>query len=146
MDGGELVPDELLLDLVKEKLSADPKPRGWVLDGYPRNVAQAESLGRMIDEIPGIRIGGVFSLRVSTPELVDRLRKRAALENRTDDSEKTVQNRLRVYEEQTAPLIDFYRQRSLLREVEGQGSVEEVQSGILGIVEEAEKTAQRGRP
>jgi adenylate kinase len=73
MDRGELVPDELLLDLVKEKLGAKAKPRGWVLDGYPRNVSQAESLGRMIDEIPGIRIGGVLSLRVSTPEVVDRL-------------------------------------------------------------------------
>jgi adenylate kinase len=134
MDRGELVPDALLLDLVREKLQAEPKPKGWVLDGYPRNLSQAESLSRMIDEIPGTEIGGVISLRVPTPELVERLRKRAALENRADDTDATVQNRLRVYEEQTAPVIDFYRKKSQLQEVEGQGEIEAVQSRILAVV------------
>ncbi|HET9886628.1 MAG TPA: adenylate kinase [bacterium] len=133
MDKGELVPDALLLDLVREKLHTEPKPKGWVLDGYPRNLAQAESLSRIIDEIPGVQIGGVLSLVVSTPELVTRLKKRAALENRTDDTDATVQNRLRVYEEQTAPVIDFYRQQ--LREVDGLGEIEEVQSRIGAIIE-----------
>jgi adenylate kinase len=133
MDKGELVPDALLLDLVREKLHTEPKPKGWVLDGYPRNLAQAESLGRIIDEIPGVQIGGVLSLVVSTPELVTRLKKRAAKENRTDDTDATVQNRLRVYEEQTAPVIDFYRKQ--LREVDGLGEIEEVQSRIGAIIE-----------
>ena len=162
MDRGELVPDDLLLDLVKEKLQADPRPEGWVLDGYPRNLSQAESLSRMIGEIPGIRIGGVVSLRVSTPELINRLRKRAALEKRSDDTDDTIQNRLRVYEQQTAPVIEFYRQSGLVHEVDGEGAIEVVQSRILSIVEAAarksarsataaasnghEKSVPRGRP
>jgi adenylate kinase len=97
----------------------------------------------MIDEIHGIRIGGVLSLRVATPELVNRLRKRAAVENRTDDTDATVQNRLRVYEQQTAPVIDFYRKAGLLNEVEGEGEIEDVQSRILTVVEKAAKKSAR---
>jgi adenylate kinase len=141
MDRGELVPDDLLLDGVRQKLTEEPRPKGWVLDGYPRNLAQAESLSRMIDEIHGIRIGGVLSLRVSTPELINRLRKRAALENRTDDTDATVQNRLRVYEQQTAPVIEFYREA--VHEVDGEGGIEDVQSRILSVVEGAERKSAR---
>ena len=143
MDRGELVPDTLLLDLMKENLDVAPKPKGWVLDGYPRNLSQAESLSRMIDEIPGIRIGGVVCLQVSTPEIITRVRKRAALENRADDTEATIQNRLRVYEEQTAPVIEFYRKKSLLHEVDGEGGIEKVQAAILAVVEGASKKRAR---
>ncbi len=133
MDRGELVPDSLLLDLVRESLEVRPEPAGWILDGYPRNLAQAESLARMMEEI-GFELGGVLSLRVSENALVDRLKKRAVLENRADDSDRTVKNRLRVYEEQTAPLVSFYRQRGVLREVDGEGTVEEVRARVLAIV------------
>lgn len=143
MDRGELVPDSLLLDLVKEKLHVEPKPKGWVLDGYPRNLSQAESLSRMIDEVHGIRIGGVVCLQVSAPETITRLRKRAALENRADDTDATIQNRLRVYEEQTAPVIEFYRKQSVLREVDGEGEIERVQAKILAVVERAAKKEAR---
>jgi adenylate kinase len=133
MDRGELVPDSLLLDLVRETLQSRPAPPGWILDGYPRNRSQAESLTRMLEEI-GIGLGGVLNLRVNPEVLVDRLRKRAALENRVDDTEETVKNRLRVYEDQTAPLVDFYRGRGVLREVDGVGSVDEVQLRVSAAV------------
>jgi adenylate kinase len=133
MDRGELVPDSLLLDLVRESLLASPRPSGWILDGYPRNLAQAQSLARMMDEI-GIALGGVLSLEVDADVLVDRLKKRALLENRADDTEATVKNRLRVYQDQTAPLIDFYRGRGALKSLDGEGSVEDVQGRVLAAV------------
>jgi adenylate kinase len=129
MDRGELVPDALLLDLVRETLEARPAPEGWVLDGYPRNLAQAESLDEMLAQI-GIRLGGVLNLEVADGVLVTRLAKRAALENRTDDSEETVRNRLRVYERQTEPLVDHYAGRGTLRRIDGEGTVEEVQARV----------------
>lgn len=133
MDRGELVPDSLLLDLVRESLLASPRPSGWILDGYPRNLAQAQSLAGMMDEI-GIGLGGVLSLEVDSDVLVDRLKKRALLESRADDTEATVKNRLRVYQEQTAPLIDFYKGRGALKALDGEGSVEDVQSRVLAAV------------
>jgi adenylate kinase len=133
MDRGELVPDSLLLDLVRESLLASPRPSGWILDGYPRNLAQAKSLAGMMDEI-GIGLGGVLSLEVDSDVLVDRLGKRALLENRADDTEATVKNRLRVYQEQTAPLIDFYAGRGALKSLDGEGSVEDVQGRVLAAV------------
>ncbi len=143
MDRGELVPDSLLLDLVRECLETEPRPAGWILDGYPRNLAQAESLARVMDEI-GIALGGVLCLEVSEEAIVDRLSKRALLENRTDDSEATVKNRLRVYEEQTAPLVDFYRSRKALRGIPGEGTVEEVQARVLAALRPFGKASGNG--
>ncbi len=131
MDRGELVPDGLLLDLVREKLEARPAPPGWVLDGYPRNLPQAESLDEMLGSA-GIRLGGVLNLEVADGVLVNRLRKRAALENRTDDSEETVRNRIRVYERQTAPLGEHYERRGVLHRIDGEGTVDEVRRRVLG--------------
>jgi adenylate kinase len=87
----------------------------------------------MMDEI-GIGLGGVLSLEVDSDVLVDRLGKRALLENRADDTEATVKNRLRVYQEQTAPLIDFYAGRGALKSLDGEGSVEDVQGRVLAAV------------
>ena len=143
MDRGELVPDSLLLDLVRETLQGRPAPPGWILDGYPRNRSQAESLTRMLEEI-GIGLGGVLNLRVPPDVLVDRIRKRAALENRVDDTEETVKNRLRVYEAQTAPLVDFYRGRGVLREIDGVGTVEGVQVRVLAAVHGSTDAAPAG--
>lgn len=133
MDRGELVPDALLLDLVRETLEEKPEPAGWVLDGYPRNLIQAESLSKMLSEAR-VAMGGVLNLAVGPAFLVERLRKRAVVEHRADDTEETVRNRLRVYEEQTAPLVDYYQRTGLLKTVPGEGTVEEVQERVLGAV------------
>lgn len=132
MERGELVPDELLLDLVREALEVKPSPPGLVLDGYPRNLAQAESLSHMLNEMR-IQVGGVLNLQVAPGVLVGRLRKRATLENRADDSDETVQHRLEVYEKLTAPLVDYYRARGLLRQIDGEGTVDEVQSRVFAV-------------
>jgi len=133
MKAGELVPDALILGLVREVLTG-PGDGGCILDGYPRNAAQAASLDGMLEDI-GQEIAGVINLNVSEETLVRRIAGRAREEGRADDdSEATVRNRLRVYEEQTAPLVDYYRGRGGLREVEGEGSIDEIQARIREVV------------
>jgi adenylate kinase len=132
MDAGELVPDDLILGLVREALTGDLRD-GCILDGFPRNTAQAASLDRMLADL-GQEMGGVISLKVSADTLVSRLAGRASAEGRSDDVESTVLTRLRVYQEQTAPLVDYYRGRGGLREVDGEGSVDSIQARIRDIV------------
>jgi adenylate kinase len=137
IDAGELVPDALVLGLVRETLEG-PARGGCILDGYPRNLAQAEALDRLLPEI-GHRLECVVELDVAEQVLVDRIAKRAAAEGRSDDTAETVRNRLRVYREQTAPLVRYYRARGTLRAVPGEGTVEEIQARVR-------KTAGGGRP
>ncbi len=128
MERGELVPDALLLGLVRETLEG-PARRGCILDGFPRNLAQAEALGRMAQEV-GHAITGVLEMQVPEQVLVDRIAKRAAAEGRPDDSVATVRHRLRVYSEQTAPLVEYYRTRGALQSISGEGSIEDIQARI----------------
>jgi adenylate kinase len=125
MEKGDLVPDALLLGLVKEAL-VGPAKKGCILDGYPRNQAQAEALDRLLSEV-GQSLAGVMELRVSEQVLVDRIAGRAQAEGRVDDSKETVRNRLRVYERETAPLVAYYQGRQALIPVAGEGTVEEIQ-------------------
>jgi adenylate kinase len=132
MKAGNLVPDALILDLVREVLTGDA-PNGCILDGYPRNAAQAASLDEMLSDV-GEEIGAVINLNVSEETLVTRIAGRAEAEDRTDDDEETVRNRLKVYGEQTAPLVDYYRGRGGLQEVDGEGTVDEIEGRIREIV------------
>jgi adenylate kinase len=132
MEKGELVPDALLLGLVRDTLEG-PARGGCILDGYPRNLTQAEALDRLLGEI-GQRLAGVVELEVSEQVLVDRIAKRAAAEGRSDDGARTVRNRLRVYRDQTAPLVQYYRARGALREVAGEGTVDEIQGRLRRMV------------
>lgn len=134
MEAGELVPDALLLGLVRSRLTDGATAGGCILDGYPRNRAQAESLGAMLGEI-GQEIAGVVDFEVPEEELVRRIAGRAADEGRTDDTEETVRNRLRVYAEQTEPLIAYYAERGALEAVDGVGSIEAVQDRVRAAVE-----------
>jgi adenylate kinase len=130
MDRGQLVPDELILGMVRAKLEGT----GCILDGYPRNVAQAESLEQMLCEL-GLQFGGVINLEVSEPVLVERIAGRQ--EGRVDDTEETVRARLQVYHRETAPLVAYYRQQGLLRGVDGEGTIEEIQARIHAITDQA---------
>jgi adenylate kinase len=132
MEAGELVPDELILGLVREALEG-PARVGCILDGYPRNPAQAEELAGMLAEL-GQELAGVIRLDVPEDVLVARIASRAKQEGRADDSEETVRNRLRVFEEQTAPLVGFYRARGSLTDVVGEGSIEDIQAELRRIV------------
>ena len=128
MDRGELVPDELVVGLIGERLERDAA-EGFLLDGFPRNVAQGQTLERML-EGQKVGIDHVFSLSVPVEELVSRLLGRG----RSDDNEEVIRGRLGVFEEETAPLCDFYRERGVLREIDGLGTPEEISNRILAFV------------
>ncbi len=133
MEKGELVPDPLLLGLVREALEG-PAARGAILDGYPRNLRQAEALTELLHGM-GLELGGVIELEVSEQVLVDRIAARARAEDRADDGAATVRNRLRVYEEQTSPLVAYYRERGALRPVAGEGSIADIQARVRNVTE-----------
>ena len=125
MDRGELVPDRLVIDMILQRIAGREPLSGFVLDGFPRTLAQARQSydwGRA----KGRTFHAVISLRVPEDELVRRLVERGRSSGRSDDNEDTIRNRLRVYAEHTAPLLDFYRGRDILVEVDGTGPVPEV--------------------
>ena len=125
MERGDLVPDEVVIGVARERLGAPDAKRGFILDGFPRTAAQAEALDQILVEY-GVRLERCIAIQVDEEELVARLLKRAEIEGRADDNEATIRNRMRVYREQTAPLIEHYDAQGVLAEVDGLGSVEEV--------------------
>jgi adenylate kinase len=125
MSRGALVPDAIIIAMVRERLAQDDCRPGFILDGFPRTVAQAEALARMMHE-NGPAIEHVLSIEVPEAELLSRLAGRRALEGRYDDTDVTIRHRLEVYRRATEPLIAYYRQRNLLRPLSGIGTVDEV--------------------
>ena len=110
MDSGELVPDDLTLDLLEQRMNKADAANGFFLDGYPRNLGQAESLDELLDKL-GWYLDGAVQIDVNSEEVISRIAKRAAKEGRSDDSENVARNRLRVYQERTAPVIDYYAEK-----------------------------------
>ncbi len=133
MDRGELVPDDVVIGVARERLGQPDAKQGFILDGFPRTRAQAEALDEMLAEL-GAPLERCVSLVVDDDEVVERLLKRAEIEGRADDNEETIRNRMRVYREQTEPLTAYYGERSLLREVEGQGSIEDIAGRVRGAL------------
>jgi adenylate kinase len=129
MSAGELVPDELILDLIKERLSQDDAQAGWVLDGFPRNVPQAEFLGKLLEQIEQ-PADFVVNLDVTDEVIVARLLKRG----RADDEESVIRHRLEVYRQQTEPLIDFYRSRQQLVSIDGNQVMEVVYASLQQVI------------
>jgi len=129
MDRGELVSDEIVIGVAEERLSQDDARGGFVLDGFPRTDTQARALDAMLERM-GTPLERCVALVADTDELVRRLLKRAEIEGRSDDNEETIRNRMRVYREQTAPLIAYYRECGLLREVEAEGPIDEIEKRI----------------
>jgi len=130
MDAGEYVPDELTNLMVRNRIDEPDAERGFLLDGYPRTLAQVEELDGMIKHT-GHVLDAVVVLTVDKEELVQRLLQRAATEGRADDTEDVVRRRYEVYDDQTAPLIGVYRDRGLMIEVDGMGDVDEVSQRIF---------------
>jgi adenylate kinase len=129
MSAGELVPDDLMLDLIRERLGQDDAQAGWVLDGFPRNVPQAEFLGKLLEQIAQ-PADFVVNLDVTDEVIVARLQKRG----RADDEEAVIRHRLEVYREQTEPLIDFYRNRQQLISVNGNQAMEAVYASLKQVI------------
>ncbi len=133
MDKGELVPDEVTVAMVRDRLSQNDCAQGAILDGFPRSPAQADALEELLKEFDG-KINVVPFIKVSQDILLQRLLKRAEIEGRTDDNEETIRVRMRVYREQTAPLLDYYREKGLLVEVNGEQSIADVQKDLLALI------------
>lgn len=161
MDDGALVPDDLVIDIIKDRLSAQDSANGFILDGFPRTVAQADALSKMLFE-NGKSIDHVISMTVDYDELLKRVIGRltcrgcgrgfhldfdppsiagictfcsAELFQRDDDREEVMRARLLTYESQTAPLIDYFSSRGLLRSVDGLGSILDINSSLVRVLE-----------
>jgi adenylate kinase len=142
MDAGDLVPDEITVAMVKDRLAEPDAKAGFLLDGFPRTIAQAEQLRSSLAEM-GDRLDCVLELVVDEEELVRRLSGRRMLVDgewvqRDDDKPETVRHRLAVYREQTAPLSGFYDREGLLARIDAMGTIEEVTERALTALREAE--------
>ena len=134
MDAGDYVPDEITNKMVRNRIDEPDAEPGFLLDGYPRTLAQVEELDGMI-KFTGHQLDAAVVLTVDPDEIVQRLVQRAQVEGRTDDTEDVVRRRQEVYAEQTEPLIDVYRQRGILVEVDGMGEVDEVTKRIFDALD-----------
>jgi adenylate kinase len=135
MDRGELVPDDVVIDMVLERLGEEDCAGGFVLDGFPRTVPQAEALGERLGEL-GRPLDVVVSLQVGEDELRDRLAARAEEQDRAeDDDEGAIRRRLELFDRETEPLLDFYDGRGLLVSVEAEGDIDEVTGRIAAALD-----------
>ena len=125
MDQGLLVPDEVIIGLIAGVLRSPEATGGMLMDGFPRTVPQAEAVDRLLAE-RGQRIDRVLLIEVPEDELVRRMLGRARAQGRSDDTPETIRQRLRVYEEQTAPLVAYYRARGVVVSIPGLGSIDDI--------------------
>jgi adenylate kinase len=133
MDAGELVPDSLVIDLIRERLNESDAKTGWILDGFPRNCAQAGFLDELLTELAQ-GVDSAINLDVPDQIVIDRLVNRGAAEGRSDDNEATIRRRLEVYREQTAPLIAYYEGQSKLHTIDGNQAMDAVTADLKAIV------------
>lgn len=134
MDAGDYVPDEVTNLMVRNRIDEPDARPGFLLDGYPRTLAQVEELDGMI-KFTGHSLDAVVVLTVDADEIVQRLLQRAQVEGRADDTEEVIRRRQEVYAEQTEPLIEVYRDRGLLLEVDGMGEVDDVTQRIFDALD-----------
>lgn len=154
MDAGQLVPDKLVVDLVKERLAADDAKKGFILDGFPRNTAQAVTLDSALADM-GLSLDAALLVDVKAEVIVERLSSRRTCRDcgytapdgvdvcpscggemyqRDDDKPETIQNRLNVYESQTAPLVEYYKGKGLLKAVDGDRPVDDVYADVKELL------------
>jgi adenylate kinase len=130
---GAYVPDEVTNAIVRDRLDQADAAGGFLLDGYPRTQAQVVELDDMLDA-RGAALDAVLELTVDTDEVVQRLLRRAESDGRADDTEDVIRHRMKIYEEETAPLAALYRERGLLRQVDGMGEMDEVTERLESVL------------
>ncbi len=134
-DRGELVPDELMIELIRERLEEEDARDGFVLDGFPRTMAQARALDEMLRDL-GRELSVVFELQISDEACMVRLLKRAELEGRPDDTPEAIRKRLELYHSQTEPLVEYYRAQGNLVGIHAERSIDEVFEEIQQALEQ----------
>ncbi|GHT39617.1 adenylate kinase [Bacteroidia bacterium] len=131
---GQLVPDQLIIDMFSDILDKAPDSKGYIFDGFPRTISQAQALDTLLRE-RNTSVIAVFSLLVDEEELIRRLLQRGELDGRTDDNSETIQKRLVVYKEQTEPLKEYYKKMGKLFKIKGNNSIEDVFENITGVID-----------
>lgn len=134
MDAGKLVPDSVVIGIVRDRIREPDAQPGYVLDGFPRTLEQADALKAMLAEI-GTPLQCALNLDVRDQTLIDRLLERAQKEGRADDTEPVIKSRLATYHAQTKPLIDYYRREAILSEVAGEGALGEITARITAVLD-----------
>lgn len=130
---GKLVPDEVTIAMVKERLSQKDVAGGFLLDGFPRSVPQAQALDRIMAEL-GLQLDRVINIQVADEEIRERLKKRASIEGRADDADLSViQNRIDTYKNQSEPCLSYYRPKGIVADIHGIGTIDEVFNRIEAI-------------
>lgn len=133
MDAGHLVSDDIMLGMIEERLGAEDARAGFILDGYPRNLAQVEALDGLLTRLEQ-PLDAVVKLEVPSEEIVGRCELRFKAEGRADDNPEVVRKRLQVYAEQTAPVADWYARHGMLKAVDGVGALDDVFNRILAVL------------
>lgn len=137
MDAGKLMPDDIMVQIISDRISEPDCENGFILDGFPRTTAQAEALDKMLEQ-KGLPLNHVIEISVNDSVLIDRINARVAqtpeAERRDDDNAETLKHRLEVYHEQTAPILPYYEGRGMLKKVDGMKSIEEVSKQIGAII------------
>lgn len=136
MNEGRLVPDEVVISMVDEKIKENPKVKGFIFDGFPRTVAQAEALDRLLAE-KSLEISGMIALDVPEEILKERIRERGKTSGRVDDQEEAkIATRIKVYLDETVPVADYYESQGKLSQVYGVGEIDEIFKNISDVVAE----------
>ena len=133
LDRGELVPDRLVVDIIHHRLAEPDTHRGFILDGFPRTVPQAEALDTLLAELQR-PLDAVLYLQVDRQSLLDRLSHRAEIDQRSDDRPEIIAHRIDVFLDQTAPLIDYYRRQGKLKLIDGERPPEQVAAAIDQVI------------
>ncbi len=137
MAAGDLVPDDVMLGLLEERLGKDDASGGFILDGYPRNLNQAEALDQLLARLEA-PLDEAIQIDVEFDLIAERIATRARAEDRSDDTEEVVKNRLDIYAEKTAPVVEFYAGKGILSLVYGVGTIDEVFQRIRGVLQQAD--------
>ena len=144
MDAGDLVPDEMIVSMISERIDQADCENGFILDGFPRTVKQAEALDHMLEE-KNLALNAVIELQVDDEILLDRIQMRAAATGgaRSDDNEETLRKRLRVYHDQTAPILPYYKGKDMLSSVDGMQDIETVAHELAVILDAKQPTVKQ---
>jgi len=134
MEAGQLVSDDIVLGMLEERLAQPDTRAGFILDGYPRNLAQADALDQLLKRI-GQPLDAVLKLNVPDADIVARCEIRFKAEGRADDNPDTVRRRLEVYAQQTAPVADYYARRGLLSDIDGVGAIEQIAARLVAALQ-----------